>query len=128
MKEFFKKNFVVIILFLVALVCYLLTFVSTVFLPIATFFTGIPMIILAIRSKKKYNTLKEKVDNSEDYFDATSIDYDEDIYYVGESNKRVVNAKGFLNRMNSLGPVIIYSILGVAFIFFGIISLVDIFM
>ena len=127
MKDFIKKNLVVIILFLIAVVCYALVVVSTVFLPIAAFFTGVPMIILAINSKKKYNRLSEESKSNKQVFDATDIDYDEDVYYIGTSqNKKEI--KGIVSRFNALSPVIICWILAVSFLFFSFISAIDLFL
>lgn len=124
MKEFFKKNILIIIFFIVGIVLF---FVSTLFsflLPISLFIIGVPLILLAFRFRKKY---KEKTDYDEkdNVLDYTKLNYDEDIYYIETDNKKV---KGTLSKFSLMTPFVACLILGIAFFVLGITTVIQMFL
>ncbi len=124
MKEFFKRNILIISLFVVGIVLFFVsTVIGGVILPISLFLIGTPLILLSFRFKKKY---KEKTDYDEkdNVLDYSKLNYDEDVYYFETDNKKV---KGALSKFSLMTPFVACLILGIAFFVLGITSIVQIF-
>jgi len=125
MKDFFKKYLLIILLIIAGIFCLFLGTILGIFLPIGMLVLAVPMGILAIKSKKKYDTLKN-YDEKEDIFDATKLDYDEEVYYVGKTTEKKQQMKGALSKLNAINPVIIFGFLCVAFIIMSIMGFLNI--
>jgi len=133
MKNFLKKYLWLIITLIVEIILFV---AGTIFFPcliLATFSSGIIILFFAGKSKQKLNDLKDKSEDEEDsrFFDATKLDFDEDIYYLGEGDKSAKIksfGKSIFSKLSIKMPTIILSIFGVALICFSLIGLVKIFL
>ena len=105
MKNFLKKNAILLILSAVAVVCLFLGTVSKVFLIGSSAIISVVFGFLAIKLKKRYKAALE-YDESDDYFDARSFDYEEDIYYVGTTSRTRKQIKGKLGSFEARVPYI----------------------
>jgi len=106
MKNFLKRNLLILIFLVVAIALMFLVVFSVVFLVLSCVIFGIIFLILAIRSKKKYNEIKD-YSYQDDIIDVTKYDYDEDIYYIGDPEKRKKEVgKSALKKLSFSAPVI----------------------
>ena len=98
------------------------------FMIIGSFAIGGGFLFFGVKMKKKYNAAKE-YSTDDDYFDATKLDYDEDIYYIG-TNKGVKKqiGKNAISKFNALMPTIIFFLIGIGFIIIGITGVFKIFL
>ena len=126
MKKFFLKNIIYIVLYVLAFICYVLVFVSPYFLPVATFLTGLPTLILGIKAKQKYNALKADKNEQPNVFDATKIDYDEDVYYFQTEEPKKIH--GVASKFNALMPSVALIILGIGFMFYSLMFVIKLFL
>lgn len=120
MKGFFKRNLAEIILLSLALLCYMLSFLSFILFSVACILVGIALIIIFFKTKKRVNERQLKRETDNRIFDATKFDYDEDIYYLGdpkliESNKSKKFAKIEKNML-----FVMFGFVAFAFIFVGL--------
>ena len=117
-KTFLKKNWLILTLTGVAILLLILGTLST-YLMVAGFFmlSAISFYFFAI-FKSKYRKTKE-VDLKKDYFDARELDYDEDVYYVGEGQKKS-QLKHSWSQFSTFSPMIIFALLGIMNISFGL--------
>lgn len=105
MKNFLKRNAILLVLSLVATISLFLGGVSKIFLIVASLLVSVVFGILAIRLKKKCQDVLE-YDESKDYFDARSFDYEEDIYYIGTTSKAKHEIKSKIGRLEARAPYI----------------------
>ena len=120
MKSFFKRNLAEIILFALALLCYMLSFLSFVLFAVACILVGIALIIVFFKTKKRVNERQLKRETDNRIFDATKFDYDEDIYFLGNP-KLIENDKS--KKFAKIEKNMLFVMLGFvafAFIFVGV--------
>lgn len=120
MKNFLKKNIIPLLILAFGLI---LMFCGTLFiwlLPVGSMVTGGVLIFYAIRFRKKFVALQDEVDSS--VFDARTLDYDEDVYVMGDTRGKP-KAKTFFERVNAQTPVIIFGFIGLALVILGIITI-----
>lgn len=107
MKEFFrdKINITIMSLFLAALICLPLISVSVYFFLAFSLISGVGTGFLSV---KVYGRYKKRVDYNpkDDTFDATEIDYDEDVYLMDTGKKTKKKLKGF-GKVDSMTPFIV---------------------
>ena len=99
------------------------------FLLIGSIALGSLCLYFAHKCRKKYNSLKE-YDDSDQYVDARLLDYDEDIYYIGDPDKRNKTqaiGKNFFSKMNAMLPTVTFSLFGVGLIFIALVGTLRIF-
>lgn len=125
MKKFWKNNLCTLLLVFAGIVCLFLGTFFVILLPVGMLILAIPMIILTIRCKKKYDKMKN-VDENKNIFDATKLDYDEDVYYVGEKSEKKDHIKGAFSKLNAINPMIIFGFLSVAFVIMAIMGFLNI--
>lgn len=125
MKNFFKRNLTILLFFLAGICCFFLSPLFVLFLPIGLMLLAIPSAILAIKSKKKYNALKD-YDPSTNIFDATTLHYDEEVYYIGTESEKNIQMKNAFSRFNALGPTIIFGFLSIALVIMAIMAFLNI--
>lgn len=125
MKIFFKKNLVILLLSFAGFLCFFLSSVLFIFLPISLVVLAIPSAMLSIRSKRKYDELKN-FDPTENIFDARAFDYDEDVYYICTENEKKAQMKDAFSRFNALGPTIIFGFLTIALVVMAIMAFLNI--
>lgn len=125
MKSFLKKNLYIVILIIAGIFCIFLGTFLAILLPIGLLLLAVPMAILTVKSKRKYDKLKN-IDESDNIFDATKLDYDEEIYYIGEKSERNNQIKGAFSKFNAINPVIVYGFLCVAFVIMSIMGFLSI--
>ena len=126
MKDFFKRNLYVIIFSFAGFICLFLGTFFAILLPVGTLVLSVPMIILTIKSKKKYDNLKN-YSGEENIFDATKLDYDEEVYYIGgDKNEKKNQIKGAFSKFNAMNPIIIFGFLSIALIIMSIIGFLNI--
>lgn len=117
-SNFFKKNWIVLAIFGLALLLFVLGFLSAYLIVAGSLILGLLCYYLMAKYKSKYNEAK-KVDPSKDYFDARSLDYDEDVYYIGENEKKSRMESSWA-RFKTLSPTILYGVVGTMLIAFGL--------
>lgn len=124
MKNFFKKNLWCIILLLIGIV---LMFLSTIVIYcalVACVIFGIICFYYATKLRRKYKNL-EVLPQNENIFDATKLDYDEEVYYIGNPNtKRNVVGKNFITKISVHAPSIALYLLGSGFFSVSLITLI----
>ncbi|NCB48341.1 MAG: hypothetical protein EOM55_01740 [Clostridia bacterium] len=125
MKKFWKNNLYTLILVFAGIICLFLGTFFVILLPIGMLILAVPMLLLAIRCKKKYDKMKT-VDENKDIFDATKLDYDEEVYYVGKTSQKKEHIKGVFSKFNAINPVIIFGFLSVAFVIMAIMGFLNI--
>lgn len=128
MKNFLKKHIFSIILISIALVLMVLGTVTVYCLLAGCVVLGIAFLNFGRLSYAKY---KEALDYSEedDYFDATKLDYDEEVYYIGNPNKpKKEIRKKTLAKLNAKGPALGLYFIGIAFISVAVITVLRAFL
>jgi uncharacterized membrane protein len=125
MKTFLKKNWLVLLLCLVGALILFLGSIFNILLPIGMLVLAVPMGIWTVRSKKKYDKMKN-IDESKYIFDATKLDYDEEVYFVGNESEKKVRTKNIFAKFNAVYPVIIFGFLCVAFVIMAIMGFVSV--
>lgn len=125
MKTFFKKNLYIIILLSAGVLCLFLTPIFAILMPISMVIFATPMIILAVRYKKIYNKMKV-IDTKQNYFDATKLDFDEDVYYIGTQSEKKIRLKAIASKYKASYPVIIFGFLALALISIAIMGFLNI--
>ncbi len=116
-SNFFKKNWIVIAVLGVAILLFFLGFISAYFIVAGSLIAGFLCYYLMSKYKSKYNEVKND-DPSKEYFDARRIDYDEDIYYIGDDEKKS-QIKSSWARFKTLSPTVLFGLIGTMFIVFG---------
>ena len=127
MKKFFKKNWIILLFFFIGFILSVLGMLSVVFLLIACLIFGVLFFVIASRLRKKQ---KEQMDYNyeDDYFDATELDYDEEVYFIGDSSKqRKEVGKSVLKKLAFSAPVIALYLLGAGFISMSVLSVIRLF-
>ena len=76
----------------------------------------VAFLILAIRFRKKYKTIKD-YDPSVDYFDASKFDYEEEVYYIGTKDPRQQEIKGKIGMVEAQLPFMICLFISCACLF-----------
>ena len=88
---------------------------------------GIVSIYFGVVLRKKYKSLEDEPEE-ELYFDATKLDYDEDVYFIGDNSTRTKKiGKNFVQRIALNSPSIGLFILGIGFLSIAIVSLIRVF-
>lgn len=90
----------------------------------ATFLIGIFLLIFAINSKKKHDRIREEIENKPDesIFDARTLDFDEDIYYLPQNAPTYKHRlrKGFLSKFNFYLPTTMCFLFGIGMIILSV--------
>ena len=126
MKNFLKKYLWIIITIIVSFILIMLSVLWVWFFLIGSIMLSISFFVLAAKSKARYNELKDF--SEEDlYIDARKYDYDEDVYFIGDSksNKKGIK-KGLFAKFNAKMPTIIFIILGLGFLSFSLMMVISI--
>jgi len=126
MKKFWKNNLFTLLLVFAGILCIFLGTIFVILMPIGMLILAVPMIILTIRCKKKYDKIKNTDNESKNIFDATKLDYDEEVYYIGDGSEKKEHIKGAFSKFNAINPVIIFGFLSIALIIMGIMGFLNI--
>ena len=122
MKNFLKRNIILLVLFFVSIVLLLLGSLSVVFLILSCTVFGITFLIVAIRTRKKYKEIKD-YSYEDDIIDMTKYDYDEEVYFVGDMTKRKKEVgKTMIKRLTFSAPVIALYMLSIGFFTMALMS------
>jgi len=127
MKKFFKKNWLILLFFFIGFILFVLGMLFEIFLLIACLIFGVLFFIIATRLRRKQ---KDDLDYSyeDDYFDATQLDYDEEIYYIGDPNKqRKEVGKSVFKKLAFSAPVIFLYLLAIGFLSMSVLSVLRLF-
>ncbi len=116
-KAFFKKNWIILSLTGLGILLLILGVISTYIMVAGFFILSIVCFYLFAIFKAKYKKTKD-VDPKKDYFDARELDYDESVYYVGEGQKKT-QLKQSWSQFSTFSPMIIFALLGIMNISFG---------
>ncbi len=125
MKAFFtnKFNIAIMSIFFVGVVCLVLLVVSDIFYPIALAFFDVGFVCLTIKLYLRQKA-KNSVDIDDFYFDATELSYDEEVYFVGDDEKKVPKKKSKLARFDEWSWTILCGVFSVFFLIWFITALV----
>ena len=105
-----------------------LAVLSLYFAIVACIIFGVISIYFAIILRKKYKKMEDEPEDK-DYFDATKLDYDEDVYYIGDANSRKKQVgKTFFSKVSVNAPAIALFLLGFGFLSIGIVTLIKSFL
>ena len=127
MRKFFKNNWLLLLFFFIGFILFMLGVLSVIFLLIACLLYGVLFFIIATKLKRKQ---REQLDYSfeDDYFDATQLDYDEEIYFIGDPTKqRKEIGKGAFKKIAFSAPVIALYLLACGFISMSILAIIRFF-
>ena len=117
MKKFFKNNLAYIIWFAACLAIMALGVIFSVALIVGAVGMGVLFLVFAVKSKHRYEDLKAESADNNDYFDATKVDYDEDVYYIGNPNdRRKKIGKSAISKFGALVPTIAFALIGLGLI------------
>ncbi len=115
MKEkflsFLKKNWIILTAMLVTILLFILSVVSMYFLVAGCLVLAVLCFVFFAKFRAKYIEIKN-VDPKKDYFDARKIDYDEDVYYVGDGEKKTKMKRSFAQYYTLL-PMVFFAIVGI---------------
>ena len=121
MKNFFKKNWWLILGFALGFVLIMLGTLTPVCLIIGLVFVGACLIVISLRLRTRYKLLLEKQEAESNVFDATIYDYDEDVYIIGSKPKLQKQIKqGLISKLSAQGPSILFAMFGVGLIVLAI--------
>ena len=121
--NFLKRNWVIISLIIVGLILFCLSVITVYCLMAACFIFSIVCFYFARKLQNKYNQIIDQ-DPEEDYFDATKLDFDEEIYYVGSSSPKKTVSKSFFGKLSTKTPCIALYILAIALLTLPIFTLI----
>ena len=122
MKAFFKNNLSIIILFLVGIALTILGSMSNIVLAGAMIVFAVAFGMLSLRFRKKYKQ-KTNYDYTQDYFDATSLGYDEDVYFIGNKPSRAKEIKGKFASLDAMAPFLLFMFLSIGCVIIAIYTL-----
>lgn len=111
--DYLKRNWFIFTLITIGIILFCLGVVTVYCLLAACVVFSIVTFHFANKLRSKYNQIIE-YDPSEDYFDATKLDYDEEIYYIGSSTPKKTVSKSFFGKLSTKTPCIALYILAVA--------------
>ena len=111
--NFLKRKWFLLTLFFIGIVLLCLGTITVYCLLGACVIFSIICFYFARKLQLKYNEIIDS-DPQEDYFDATKLDYDEEIYYVGTSNAKKAVSKNFFGKLSTKTPAIALYILATA--------------
>ncbi len=125
MRDFFKRNIFLIVIFILSFVCFLLSGISSIFYTLFLVLIAYAMFILANRYKKRYKRIIEEQDDN--VFDGRRFDYDEDVYILQTENKtkRLLNKS---SKFEAFFPVVFFIFIGICASIMAIISIVNLFL
>lgn len=125
MRDFFKRNIFLIVIFILSFVCFLLSGISSIFYTLFLVLIAYAMFILANRYKKRYKRIIEEQDDN--VFDGRRFDYDEDVYTLQTENKtkRLLNKS---SKFEAFFPVVFFIFIGICASIMAIISIVNLFL
>lgn len=121
--NFLKRNWVIISLIIVGLILFCLSVITVYCLMAACLIFSIVCFYFARKLQNKYNQIIDQ-DPEEDYFDATKLDFDEEIYYVGSSSPKKTVSKSFFGKLSTKTPCIALYILAIALLTLPIFTLI----
>ena len=127
MKNFFKKNWLLLLIGTLLALC---LFVGLQFAPLFVLGSAglfVVSLMFFLRTFKTYKTVKDYNVN-DDYFDATQLDYDEDVYYVGSSSPISNMAKGRFSKITSFTPCLFSLFFMIAFgflVIYGVVGIIS---
>ena len=115
MKEkivnFFKNHWKILTVIGCIIVLFFLGILSIYFIVAGCFVLSIVCFYYFAKFKAKYKKFKNDNDEKKDYFDARKFDYDEDIYYIGEGQKKTQIKKSWA-QFSTLSPAVFFAIVG----------------
>ena len=127
LKKFFKSkiNIAILVSAVLGIVFALLGIIGNTFLMVGVIFFVIASVMLCYQFYNRYQDNKDYEPEVEGRFDATTIDFDEDVYQM--PTKKNVFKKRRLSKMDLLAPVVLFGICAAAFIIYLIILIVMMF-
>lgn len=121
--NFFKNHLVSIIISLVGLALFALSSMSKFFTAVSMICFSVASVLEFIKSRQKMNKLKEENSEENVYFDATKYDYDEDVYYIGEEDKRPKIRSKF-SKFTAMPSAAIWIFMAVCFAIMAVYSVI----
>jgi len=114
-KKFFKSKFNVSVLVAIVLGIVFACFgvFGPVFLIVGVMFFLVASALFCYAFYKRYERNKDFEPENEGVFDATKIDFDEDVYNIPHKKKLIKKRK--LSKLDSLAPLILFVIFTIAF-------------
>ena len=102
---FLKRNWLIFTLIFLGIIFFILSAITIYCLLVACLIFSIVCFYFARKLQVKYNNIIDH-DPEEDYFDATKLDYDEEIYYIGSSSPKKHIKKSFFGKLSTRTPSI----------------------
>ena len=111
--DFFKRNWFIFTLIFIGIILFCLSVLTVYCLLAACVVFSIVTFYFARKLQNKYNQIIDQ-DPNEDYFDATKLDYDEEVYYIGTSSPKKNISKSFFGKLSTKAPCVALYFLAVA--------------
>jgi len=111
--NFLKRKWFLFVLIFLGVFLSCLTPISPYFLMAACVVFSSICFYFARILQNNYNKILAE-DPEDDFFDATVLDYDEEVYYIGSSAPKKQIKKGFISQISAKTPSIALYILAVA--------------
>ena len=111
--DFLKRNWFLFLLIILGAVFLPLTQISPLFLVASCCLFSIVSFYYARKLQLKYNKVFDE-DPEDDYFDATKLDFDEEVYYIGSYAPKKKIKKSFFGKISTKSPSIALYLLGTA--------------
>lgn len=126
-KKFFKSKFniAVMVLIILGIVFACLGLLGQIFLLLGVLFFLAASGMLTFAMHNRYLANKDFEPENEGVFDATKIDFDEDVYNVPYKKKLIKKRK--LSTTSAIAPVVLFGILTVAFAIYLIVLIAGMF-
>lgn len=125
MKKFFtnKFNIIIISVAVLSIVSLALYTVDGIFYLLFTLLAAADCVLLAVKLtlvKRK----KDEITADDFYFDATELSYDEDVYFIGDDERKVPKKKGRFARFDSWSGIIALYVFAIMFLSLFVVALV----
>ncbi|MDR0850554.1 MAG: hypothetical protein LBN07_03660 [Christensenellaceae bacterium] len=126
-KKFFKSKFNISVLVLVVLgiIFACLGVLGPIFLILGVLFFIVASAMLCFAFHKRYEANKDYEPENEGVFDATKIDFDEDVYSIPYKKKLIKKRK--LSKLDAMGPVVLFGILAALFAVYLVVLIAGLF-
>ena len=123
MKEkiinFFKNHWKILTVVGCIILLFFLGILSIYFIVAGSFVLSIVCFYYFSKFRSKYNEFKNNNDEKKDYFDARKFDYDEDVYYIGEGQKKTQIKKTWAQFSSHL-PSVFFAMFGTMSLIFAL--------
>lgn len=121
--KFIKNHLISIIITLAGIALFALSVLSKYFATVGMVCFSVASCIEFFRSKQNSDRIKEESSDENLYFDATTFDYDEDVYYIGEDGQKPKFRSKF-SKFIATGTGLLWIFMAVGFAVMAVYSII----